>query len=404
LTETRGLTLNSPDKIKPNTNFTVLYVEDQKDIQEEFQDILSLLIDKLVIASNGKEGLEKYQEALPDIIITDIQMPLMNGLNMIKEIRRNDKDIPIIVTSAFNESTYLLQAIELGIEHYLLKPVMLDQLQQRLQSITTRLMQKRELELYQLYLEDRVVEEMAIREEKESLLIQQNKAAEVGQMVSVIAHQWKQPLHYLYLLIEDLGIEFDYQTLSKEYIQDFIKKGTDRINFLSKTMDNFLSFYKNSTEIKSFSVNQVTQEIFMFLQDPYKTQGISLNIHVNNDFSLTGIENELQQVILNLINNAKEAFKGQKRADANITVTIDIENGLGMIKVEDNAGGIDETILNNIFDLEFTTKKEGNGIGLYLVKKIVNQRFKGKIDISNSEVGAYFILKFTLDTGNSNGS
>ncbi len=379
-----------------NEKISVLYVEDQLDIQEEFVDILELYVDEIHIASNGKEGLEQYQTTLPDIIITDIQMPIMSGLEMVKEIRQKDQEVPIIITSAFEDSEYLLQAIGLGVEYYLLKPVVLNKLQDRLELIKKRIMQKRELEAYQLYLEDRIEEEVALGEAKEALLIEQNKSSEVGQMVSIIAHQWKQPLHYLNLLIEDLGMEYEYQPLSKEYIKDFVQKGTDRVKFLSETMDNFLSFYKSETKAKDFSVSKVAHEISLFLDMSFKALGINIDIIVKDDFSLHGIENEFQQVILNLVNNAKEAFDGQKRADANITVDISMHENEGIVVVQDNAGGISSTVIGNIFNIDYTTKQDGNGIGLYLVKKIVEERFNGSIEVSNTESGACFVLKFQI--------
>jgi len=379
-----------------NEYISVLYVEDDKNIQEELADILSLYVDEIYTASDGKAGLKKYHEHHPDIIITDIQMPIMNGLDMIKVIREKDQETPIIVTSAFNDTNYLLNAIGLGVEHYLLKPIMIDQLQKRLDVLKHRLIQKRELEAYKTYLEDRVEEEVALREAKEALLIEQNKSSEVGQMVSIIAHQWKQPLHYLNLLIEDLGMEYDYHPLSKEYIQDFIHKGTSRVKFLTETMDNFLRFYKNEADAKAFKISKVTQEISMFLDMTFKAQGVSIQTIVNDDFVLFGIRNEFQQIILNLVNNAKEAFDGQKRDDAKITIEISKDEDTGTIIVQDNAGGIKHSDFEKIFELEYTTKKEGNGIGLYLVKKIVEQSFDGSINALNNELGACFTLKFKI--------
>jgi len=380
-----------------DNHISVLYVEDQIDIREELVDILSLYVDKTYIASNGEEGLQAYHSHLPDIVITDIQMPKMTGLQMIEKIREHDEETPVIVTSAFDEPEYLLEAINMGVEHYLIKPVAITKLQHHLERIKKRLMQKRELEAYQLYLEDRVEEEIALREAKEALLIEQNKSYEVGQMVGIIAHQWKQPLHYLNLLIEDLGMEYDYQPLSGEYVRDFVQKGTQRVKFLSETMDNFLNFYRNDANIKVFSVAKITKEIAMFLDMSFQSLGISIKINVQDDFFLHGIKNELQQVILNIFNNAKEAFDGQKRSDALITASISTNNHQGVLIIDDNAGGISKQIINNIFELEYTTKEDGSGIGLYLVKKIVTERFSGTIEAVNTDLGARFILTFDLN-------
>jgi len=382
-----------------NEHISVLFVEDDLSIQKEFVDILSFIVDEVYVASNGKEGLELFDKYLPNIIITDIQMPIMSGIEMCKKIREKDHDTPIIITSAFNDTHYLLDAIGLGIEYYLLKPIMIDQLQDRLTHVKKRLMQKRELEVYQLYLEDRLEEEVALREAKEALLIEQNKSSEIGQMVSIIAHQWKQPLHYLNLLIEDIKMEDEYQGLSKEYINDFVKKGTDRITFLSDTMNNFLRFYKSNPDANTFLISNVIKEVFLFLDMLFTSLGIKIDIEIDKDFSLHGIENEFQQVILNLMNNAKDAFSAQKKIDAYIKISISKENNQGIVKIEDNAGGIKPSNIARVFELDFTTKPSGNGIGLYLVKQIIEQRFNGSIKVTNNEEGACFTLYFNINKG-----
>jgi len=389
-------TLKPLNSFNIDKHISVLYVEDDMDIQEEFTEILSLYVDEIYTATNGHEGLEKYHIHHPNIIITDIQMPVLTGLEMIEKIRVHDHVTPIVVTSAFNDNNYLLEAIGLGVEHYLLKPIMFNPFERCIEKIKHQLMQARELKSYQTYLEDRIEEEVALREAKEALLIEQNKSSEVGQMVSIIAHQWKQPLHYLNLLIEDIGMEYEYQALSEEYIRDFIQKGTSRVKFLTDTMDNFLRFYKNEKDASTFQVSALIQEISMFLDLSLKTQGISIKTIVHGNFVLFGVRNEFQQVILNLVNNAKEAFEGQKRDDARVTIYISRQDDIGRIIIQDNAGGISKNNLESIFELEYTTKQEGTGIGLYLVRKIVEQKFQGSIKAENGEFGACFTLEFKL--------
>ncbi len=101
----------------------VLYVEDEEDIREEIEEFLELEVGELIIAKNGQDGLEKFKEHSPDVVITDIQMPVMDGLKMAQEIKKIDKLTPIIVTTAFNENDYLLKSINIGIDKYVLKPI-----------------------------------------------------------------------------------------------------------------------------------------------------------------------------------------------------------------------------------------------------------------------------------------
>ena len=118
-----------------NDNLTVLYVEDEKSIQEEMVDILELDFQHIHVANNGQEGLEMFQEFRPDIIISDIQMPIMDGLAMSKEILSIDPDAKIILTTAFNEQGYLEQANETGVKSYINKPVNINELFEKIKAI-----------------------------------------------------------------------------------------------------------------------------------------------------------------------------------------------------------------------------------------------------------------------------
>lgn len=385
------------DKANIDNTFSILYVEDDPDIRTIMLEVLPLLVDTVFTAENGKDGLLKYQENKPDIIVTDIQMPEMTGLEMIKEIRKDNEDIPFIITSAFNDNSYMLEAIALGVEHYLIKPMALMQLEAKLERVKKYIMQERELKAYQSYLEKRVDEEVALGEAKEQLLLSQNKDAELGQMVSIIAHQWKQPLHYLHLLIEDIQYEHEANGLDKAFVVDFVAKGIERIKFLSDTMDNFLRFYKSNNAISTFSAEKVVREVGFFLSVLFKAVGVTLEIKVEKDFKLKGVENTFQQVILNLLNNAKEAFEGLKRRDAEIVITLDVRDGKKIIEVSDNATGISEDALERIYDMEYTNKASGTGIGLYLVKKIITEDFSGNIEAKNRGKGACFELAFASE-------
>jgi EAL domain-containing protein (putative c-di-GMP-specific phosphodiesterase class I)/CheY-like chemotaxis protein len=125
--------------------FKILYVEDDVNTSEEVEYFLGQFTDNLYVAFNGKEGLEMFQEHRPDVVITDIQMPLMNGIDMIAEIRKHDREVPIIITTAFNETQYLLKAINLQVEGYIIKPLNFKELAAKLHKITEPIALKREL-------------------------------------------------------------------------------------------------------------------------------------------------------------------------------------------------------------------------------------------------------------------
>ena len=381
-----------------DTKIKLLYVEDHLDTQQIFGEILALFVEDVLIASNGEDALELFLQHPVDIIITDIQIPLMSGLEMIQEVRKINQDIPIIITSAFNEKDLLFKAIDLGVGHYLTKPILVDKLQPCLEKAIKHVIEARKALEYNKYLAKRVQEEKILREAKEQLLIEQNKYVKIGHMLGVVAHQWKQPLHYLNLLIEDIGLESEYGTVDKNYINACVKKGTDKINFLSQTMDNFLGFYKSNPDAYSFRVRPVVEEIVGFLSKPYATLGIQINTDYKGDFQLYGIENEFQQIILNLVNNAKEAFERAMKDNASIHIEISSAEALGIIKISDNATGVPENIIDKIFDRDYTTKENGNGIGLHLVNKLISKKLNGSVKVENTLDGALFIMSFKLQS------
>ena len=123
-------------------NVKILYIDDEEFIREDAVEYLSFYCDNVYEASDGLDGLEKYEKLKPDIIITDIKMPKLNGIEMIKEIRKNDKSTKIIIATAFLETSYLIEAIELGLIKYLVKPIMEDTLLPVLASCTENIVEE----------------------------------------------------------------------------------------------------------------------------------------------------------------------------------------------------------------------------------------------------------------------
>ena len=133
------------NKFKKLKHLKVLYVEDEIEVREEVVDILSLKVGKLFVAKNGEEGLEKYKQYHPDIIITDIKMPIMDGMQMISKIRAENIEIPIVITSAFNETEFFKSAIDLHVDKYIIKPIDIMQLFTVLDRAALVIYQKNEL-------------------------------------------------------------------------------------------------------------------------------------------------------------------------------------------------------------------------------------------------------------------
>ena len=201
---------------------TILYVEDEDLIREQLAKFLQRYCDKLYLASNGLEAQEIFDKYNPDIIISDIRMPKKNGIELVKYIKQIDIDKPVIFTTAHSESSYFLDSIELQVDGYMLKPINLQLFSKKLKAIIKHLKLQEDFIIQQEMLSDVAFKEQltGISDTQQTkILTQQSKLAAIGEMMSAIAHQWRQPLNEMALRIQN--IEFDYMY---EKVDDIYRK------------------------------------------------------------------------------------------------------------------------------------------------------------------------------------
>jgi len=221
-------------------------------------------------------------------------------------------------------------------------------------------------------------------------LQQQAKMASMGEMIGAIAHQWRQPLSSISGDIQNL--EYDYEDgylKDEKYVEEFINKQKKTINFMSKTIDDFRGFFRVDKEKNNFKVLETIQSVVNMQSAQLKTHHISLTI-IGDELDFYGLQNEFQQVILNIINNAKDAFMANNTANPIIIITLKDNK----IAIEDNAGGIPKDIISRVFEPYFTTKEQGKGtgMGLYMSKMIIEDNMHGKLSVFNNTDGAVFII------------
>jgi len=232
---------------------------------------------------------------------------------------------------------------------------------------------------------------------KDQLLLQQSKLAAMGEMVGAIAHQWRQPLNAIALQTQFIEDDFEDGLVDKEYLKTFSKENMKLISFMSKTIDDFRNFFTIDKIKKDFSVKQKIKDTSNMLLSQLKSNEITLEIS-DNDFTILGYESEFQQVIINLINNAKDALVENKVADSKIKISIKTQKDKGIIEIKDNAGGIPQNVVTRIFEPYFTTKEQGKGtgLGLYMSKMIIEDNMHGSIQVENEDEGAVFIIQFKI--------
>jgi PAS domain S-box-containing protein len=231
--------------------------------------------------------------------------------------------------------------------------------------------------------------------QKDFLLIMQNRLAAMGEMIDNIAHQWRMPLNSLGLIIQQLGQLHAHDELSKEYCREGVAKSMELINHMSKTIDDFRNFFKPDKEKVKFRACEVISHAVSLLEETCHKHKVSVSVNQLEESYIQGYPNEFLQVVLNLLNNAIEAATGKKVPAPGIIVSIGVEAGRTVITVADNAGGIPEDIMDQLFDPYVTTKEEdkGTGIGLYMSKTIVEKSMGGSLTVRNLRDGAEFRIE-----------
>jgi len=240
-------------------------------------------------------------------------------------------------------------------------------------------------------LEQRIHDITQKNREKDHLLIQQSKLATMGEMINNIAHQWRQPLNALSLLFGNLQDAQEFDELTTEYLDQQIKNGFSYIDKMSNTINDFRDFFSPNKPREVFSIQQAVNGAVTLVAPSFKSHSVQIEINISHDIQLYGILNEYSQVILNLLTNAKEAILSHKESGL-IQINLRAENEKIYLTVQDNGGGIKETILQHIFEPYYSTKEGGMGIGLYMSKMIIENSLNGQMQVCNNQDGAEFSI------------
>jgi len=246
----------------------------------------------------------------------------------------------------------------------------------------------------------KVEDEVKKNRAKDRILIQQSKLASMGEMIGNIAHQWRQPLNNVSLILQFIRDNYKNEAVSSDKLEKFINKANTHIDYMSETIDDFRNFYKPSKTQHEFSLKECIDTLLYMIKNQYASENIT--IHFDSiDVVITNYENELKQSLLNILNNAKDALISKKENnDFDALINISLEHNENMVKIEiiNNGGNIKDDIIDRIFEPYFTTKFEhqGTGIGLYMTKSIIETNMKGKIEVENIKDGVKFIITLSI--------
>ena len=251
-------------------------------------------------------------------------------------------------------------------------------------------------------LEEKVKAEVDKNRAKDKLLVQQNKLAAMGEMIGAIAHQWRQPLNNISLILHFVRDNFDNNKLSKEMISGYLDRGKKQIEYMSHTIDDFRNFYKPSKKKDKFDIKKALYSTIEIVNAKPKQTDLHVEVVVE-DFILNSYENEFKQAVLNIISNAKDAIFSKKEKNKEFRGIIYLvgkkyKNSYE-ITISNNGGEIKKEILDRIFEPYFTTKfeKQGTGIGLYMTKMIIENSMAGSIEVKNIVDGVEFKIILPIE-------
>lgn len=343
---------------------TILYVEDEKDIRETYIDFFGMFVKKILFAEDGEMGLMLFKEHQDDIdlVISDIKMPKLDGINMVQEIKAIRADVPVIFTTAFSDSSYLMEAIKLKADDYILKPIDLKALLLSMEKIILPKIQQQKLQ------------------EQERLLFLQNRLASMGEMLGNIAHQWKQPLSAMSMQIENIKLDLLPDPKYDVVFDDI----NEQIQYMSSTVRDFIEFLQPNRYKREFETSSMIQKAILLFRSDIKKYSIKIEFENIEEVKAFGKKNEFMQVIVNIIKNAKDLLVAKNIENPQILITQKLVDNMIHISVQDNAGGIDDAIISKVFDKNFSSHstKDSSGLGLYMSKQIISD-MGGVMNITN---------------------
>lgn len=514
-------------QVEINSNFTLLVVEDSNFVRNHLELLLSSRGFLVLTAIDGKEGYEKLLKYPIDGLIADLEMPVMDGFELMAKIRRKQemKNLPVMILTGSNDSNKIAKVIKHDVKDLIRKPYIVEEVLLKIDNMMNEVLHRktidegqRKFELYHdaivnstLYmkfspdlqavyinerfsqllfgctaedfqpislkefvknptlnlfrslqklspqnppvyyifmfnrfdgtscyvsatvsgifdaegkitemvfighditqlqnneytLKEEVEKQALVNLEQQQLMFNQAKMAAMGEMIGNIAHQWRQPLNALGLMIQDIEDAHLHGELNESYLHDTTVKSMAKIEFMSQTIDDFRNFFQPNKAKEAFDMAVAIHKTIDIIGKTLENYHIKLLFDgvEEGKYIIEGYRNELQQVILNLLNNAKDALCSNYGegldGDKRIRISIERKDNMNVLSIEDNARGIPESIIERIFEPYYTTKEEGKGtgIGLYMSKMIIEQNMGGRLEVSNNPEGACFSIYFPI--------
>ena len=248
---------------------------------------------------------------------------------------------------------------------------------------------------YKAELEKKVDSEIKKRLQHEMLMMQQSRFVAMGEMMDAVAHQWIQPLSLISMYSDTLKHEINNESFDRGFFKEMLESIDRQNSFMESTLHEFRNFLNPFNEESVFELNKAVKKSLSLIEDEFLMNKIDIFFKKSGETLIQGNGKEVQHVIINILNNAKDAFREKKTKNPKITISLKEKGSKLLLYIDDNAGGIDELIINKIFNPYVSTKKSdgGSGMGLYM-SQLIMDKHNARISVQNHNGGARFILHF----------
>lgn len=372
----------------------ILIVDDVSENIQVALNVLKPMGTALSFAMSGEEALKIIENKKPSLILLDIMMPNMDGYEVCRRLKSNIlySDIPIIFLTAKSSVDDIVKGFTYGGIDYITKPFESRELYIRVKTHLKNF-------LLQEHLKEQLKYLLKERDKIKILLSQQSKMASMGEMLSSISHQWKQPLTVISLSALDTMVSEKLKDTPDEAVLNNLNIIEKQIEFMVSTMHDFNNFFKPDKEKIKFSLMHSSYELINLFSKNFIEDNIIINLNPKSeqDIEVFGFESMYKQALLNIISNAVDAIVENNPDDRNIFVECDSDSEYGIVTITNYAGQISKENIDKIFDQFFTTKGEkGTGIGLSMTKQIIEDLGGGELSVKNIENGVVFTIKLEL--------
>lgn len=355
----------------------------------------------IIKALSGEEALKMAMTKEIDLIILDIQMPGMNGFETAKFLKSNHKtrNIQIIfLTAAFKAEEFVTHGFEVGAIDYFTKPIEKYQFMNKVKLYLTLFIKNKKLIDLNDNLKVQVEQNVQAIREKDKMLFEQSRMAQLGEMIGNVAHQWRQPLSVITTASTGMKLRKSMNMLCDEEFTRNCDAITKNANYLSQTIDDFRNFIKEKKELQNVDLQKKIKEVLSIVDSSLKNSSIDVIEDMDSEpLNIDLVPGEFTQVIMNILNNAKDILQDTPTQKKWVKLCLKKEDKYAIVTIENNGKSIDEDVLPKIFDPYFTTKHkdQGTGLGLYMSYRII-EALNGKLFAKNTKDGVKFFIHLPI--------